>query len=81
MAFADGDSHGGPYAGQDEQGDVLECPRWIRLECVGYQKGSIEADVGGGGKEDYGDPVERLFECASSIPGTCRRGPELGYAR
>lgn len=81
LALADGDSHDGPYAGQDEEGDVPECPRWFRLERVSDQKGSIEADVGGGSKEDYGDPVERLLSGASSVPGTCRRAPELGYAR
>jgi hypothetical protein len=60
LRWADGNSHAGPHAGKDEEGDVLECGRWTRPERVGEQQGGVEADIRGGGKEDHGEPVERL---------------------
>lgn len=74
IVFADGNSHAGPYVGQDEEGDVPECLWWSRLERIGEQQGSIKTDVRGGHKEDYGEPVERLLCCTPSVPGVCKSG-------
>ena len=81
LSFAGGNSHAGPYVGQDEEGDVPECLRWGRLERIGEQQGGIEADVRGGREEKYGESVERLLSSAPSVPGICKSGPDVGYTR
>jgi hypothetical protein len=64
-----GNSHAGPDIGQDEERDILECVWWVQFERASKQKRGVEADVGGGCKEENGDPIKWLLSSVSSVPG------------